>query len=383
MKHRSASAALVSAVSLFGMTLVPAHGAPLAANDDATTEAVETYTRNNSTDARTAAAAIEDQAEVVREVNDSGIELGVDADIWIDHEAAVQQVWVRTQHKQVADAFQQLSLSEETSVTVVEDPPIADQVPPLTDEIEAVVRDHAPGVQGMYVRPADGALIVESTDVPADVNTDAIATGSGFSVVIAEQVEPASDSILTRGGVGLSSCTAGFSARNGSTYIGVFSAAHCGTSQRVYTNTAGTGSYVNATRTVQVHNANADIGFYRVPSGHFVSSSFYGSSSSSATSMGSPQDVPVGITACHRGKTTGWRCGEITSISYRPTYAGACPNTTCNAVFVRASAQQAGGDSGGPWVNGRSPIGIHKGGGTSWSIYSKISRIPSATSLYY
>jgi hypothetical protein len=383
MKHRLAAVTIVSAGSLLGVTLIPAHGVPLAVHDDSASEAVESYARDNSTDVLAAAAALEDQTEIAREVRDSGIELGVDADIWIDHEGEAQQVWIRTEHIQVADAFERLSLSEETSVTVVDDPPIVEQVPALTDEVEAVVRIYAPGVQGMYVRLADGALIVESTDIPEEVNTDAIATASGFAVVVAEQVEPASDSILTRGGVGLSSCTAGFSARNGSTYIGVFSAAHCGTSQRVYTNTAGTGSYVTGTRTLKVHNANADIGFYRIPSGHFVSSSFYGSSSSSATNMGSPQDVPVGITACHRGKTRGWKCGEITSISYRPTWAGACPNTTCNAVFVRASAEQAGGDSGGPWVNGSAPIGIHKGGASGWSVYSKISRIPSGTSLYY
>lgn len=245
------------------------------------------------------------------------------------------------------------------------------------------MRTHTPGVQGMYVRLADGALVVETSDDPAALDMEALNAEVPFSAVVVERVEAASDTALTtRGGVGMSSCTAGFSARNGSTYLGVYAAAHCGTTQSVYTNTAGTGSSVTGTRSLEVHNANADIGFYRIPVGNFVSRSIYGASPRRATALGAPQDVPEGISVCHRGKATGWTCGTITSIAYKPTWAGACPNTTCNPAFVRVSAPTVAGDSGGPWVNGNAPIGIHKGGAATWSVYSKISRVPAGTALY-
>lgn len=388
MERSTALLAIVASAALSGLVLAPSQAAPDNGTIGPEALAVRDYEQENAVSAEVAEAAVSDQQAVVDMLNEQDLELGTDADVWFEQTSSGQRLSVRTQSAEVVTSVTGLALSGETSVTVLDGAPVATAVPELADAIEATARDFAPGVQGMYVRSADGALVVETTDAVSDVDAAELAASTGFNDVAVEQVAAASDTILTRGGVHMYGCTAAFSARNGSSYIGVFSAAHCGTSRRVYTNTAGTGSYVTGTRTAQNYGANADIGFYRIPSGNFVSSSFYGSSSSSATTMGSAQDVPEGITVCHRGRPAlGWDCGTITSIAYRPTWAGACPNGTCNAVFVRVGgAPTSGGDSGGPWVNGNHPIGVHKGGASGvggYSVYSKISRIPSATSLYY
>lgn len=351
------------------------------AAEDPVRAAAQAYSADNDVELSSAIEAVQDQGLVIEAVNDLDVELGVDADVWVDQDGAEQHVVVRTEQDRLARAINQLDLSPGTTVTVLDEPPISEQGIALTDEVERVVRDQSPNVQGLYVRPSDGALVVETSDDPAGLSAGEIASASGFPAVIIEQVEEASDSILVRGGVALGGCTAGFSAKYGS-YIGYFSAAHCGASQKTFSNTAGTGTSVTGTRRVQNYGVNADIAFYSIPSGNTLSRTFFGSSSTSATSVGGPQDVPVGASVCHRGKTKGWKCGKITSISYKPTWSGACPGGSCNSVFVRVSAEQAGGDSGGPWVNGTSPIGIHKGGAATWSVYSKISRIPSGSSLY-
>ncbi|MFV2087599.1 trypsin-like serine protease [Micromonospora sp. LOL_021] len=320
--------------------------------------------------------------EIVDAISNLGIELGVDADVWVEQHDGAQELKVRTARKDIAAALGGLSLSGSTSVTVVDEPTIASRRLVVTDEVAESVRAVSPGVQGLYVRTADGALVVDTTDTAAKADVAALQRATGFAKIEVTRVEPAGDTaILVRGGVALGGCTAGFSATYGS-YKGYFTAGHCGSSQVTYSNTAGTGSWVTGTKRIQAYNTNSDIAFFSIPSDNYISSTFFGSSSSSATSVGFPADVPEGITACHRGKAVGWGCGTITSIAYQPTWSGACPGGTCNAVFVRVGTGTAAGDSGGPWVNGNRPIGIHKGGGSSYSVYSKIYRIPAGTSIY-
>jgi hypothetical protein len=56
------------------------------------------------------------------------------------------------------------------------------------------------------------------------------------------------------------------------------------------------------------------------------------------------------------------------SLVYQPTYAGACPGTTCSAVWIKvggSSLECYGGDSGGPWFNAGTAYGIYKGQASS------------------
>ncbi len=133
-----------------------------------------------------------------------------------------------------------------------------------------------------------------------------------------------------RGGVAMSSCTAGFPVTKPSTsQVGLVTAGHCGNSQ-----------------------------------------------------SGTPANAIVGHYICHRGKTTGYSCGYVVSTTFAPTWSNACNGAACSAVFTRVDSSTFAnqpGDSGGPWFNGGVPVGIHKGGlygdYAAWSVYTPISKL--------
>ena len=96
----------------------------------------------------------------------------------------------------------------------------------------------------------------------------------------------------------------------------------------------------------------------------------------------------VGSYLCHRGITTGYRCGDVTSNEYVPTWSGACNGVACKARFVRVDAAEQVCDSGGPWfwTNGTGTnraYGIHKGGGVTFSVFSKLQYVPGSTRPRY
>jgi streptogrisin C len=123
---------------------------------------------------------------------------------------------------------------------------------------------------------------------------------------------------------------------------------------------------------------------------------YFGASTAVADQV--PQEANVtsteGTWACHRGKTTGWSCGSLQNVQYKPVYTGACLNAAgasvaCESRFVLVrglNLNNAGGDSGGPWVRGSGldePLGVHKGGnasGDAW--YSKLGNLPSNVSIW-
>jgi hypothetical protein len=388
MRVVAALVGCLSLVALTGFTTQPFNSdspepevVNSTAESDALRAAVLAFAVDNGASVETAELAINDQEVAAELIAELDIELGVDADIWIENSAGSQEIFVRTAEPLIADAASALATSDQTSITVIHESPITERSPRVQGDLEKIVRESTDGVQGMYVRVDDGSLVVETVDPPSEIDSQALAERTGFEMVVIEQVEEFSDSVAMRGGISLGSCTAGFTARYGS-YVGIITAAHCGASLNAYGNTAGTGLSTPATRRILTHNANADIAFLSVASTNSVFATFFGSSTSSPTAHGGPQEMPQGATVCHRGKTTGWNCGAITSIAYRPTWSGACVTSPCNASFVQVRATQGPGDSGGPWVNGSSPVGIHKGGSATLSVYSKFSRVPSGVTLY-
>ena len=303
----------------------------------------------------------------------------MDFDLWTEPSASGQGVFVRSSSDVPEDVLVAADLSSDTSVTIVNEAAIGrDTAAALSDEVEHAVDATVPDVQGVYVDVTDGALVVQ-TSASETLSTDEIAV-PGFDSVRVEHVDgPMSDSIAVRGGVGMSGCTAAFPATSGS-YIGFYSAAHCG-SMTVYANTAGTGTGTAAAIRSRNHGPNADIAFFSIANSNSISRTFFGSSSTQATATSGPVSVGEGFTVCHRGKTTGWNCGKVQSIAYKPTWSNACNGSTCRPVFVSVAARQAGGDGGGPWVSGNSAIGIHKGGNPNLSVYSKMNYVPAGTGM--
>lgn len=305
-------------------------------------------------------------------------------DFWVEHANDQLSAHIRTLDPDVANAVTAASVSASTVVSVLDEVPSAKSVT-HDDDLAKLVIEHVEGAQGMFIDVETGVLVIDVHDSNEFVGVHDIPGLEEFGI---DEIdinlldEPIYDTITVRGGVALGSCTAGFPARQ-SSYIGYYSAAHCGISQATYANTAGTGASVTGTRRHYVHNSNGDIGFYSVATSNTVVGTFHGSSSSTPTVVSAPIDNANGATICSRGKTLGWRCGTVRSNAYRPTYSGACPTGTCNATFVSVGVGTAGGDSGGPWVSGGNrPVGIHKGGSSSQSILSKIQYAPSATDLW-
>ncbi|WP_299932411.1 S1 family peptidase [uncultured Nocardioides sp.] len=194
-----------------------------------------------------------------------------------------------------------------------------------------------------------------------------------------------------KGGLRMTSCTTGFTVINSSTLNkSVATAAHCADSFQQYTKwEPSDGVYHTMNFRGQVRDANADIAWYGTPA-HEVRPRFYGAirggEGTEQTSWGA---AGVGSHLCHQGKTTDYSCGDVTSVSYQPTYAGACPST-CNSSFVRvfgSNLKNLPGDSGGPWYRDSTIYGVHKGGQYNGSIpgqvayYSKYLYLPTQQSL--
>lgn len=343
------------------------------------TAAIESYMEENAVSWADAETAIKDQDLLTHLISERDVPLGVEADIWLRRENGVQVVHLRTQDEELASAIRQIAFN---ATTVQRHSGTPQDRGKITPETQSRVRSVTPGVQGMYVDLAQGALVIETTDLLGASEVNELRQTLPFPEIAINLVEPASDSIQIIGGASLGSCTLGFPATFGS-YKGFLTAAHCGTSQVVYEPfTLGSPS-TTGTRRAMNYGANADISFMSVPNSNVMTSKIH--AQSSIINRGTPASVGTGTTVCHRGKTTGWACGSVSAIDYVPVWSGACPGGACNPVFVHVSAAQAGGDSGGPWVvSSNRPIGIHKGGSATggWSVYSLVSYMPSGASLY-
>ncbi|HYW09048.1 MAG TPA: S1 family peptidase [Longimicrobium sp.] len=167
-----------------------------------------------------------------------------------------------------------------------------------------------------------------------------------------------------RGGANLSTCTSGFVVANSAGTRGVTTASHCGNTQS-YFEFSGT-SYA-MTFVAERDDADEDVQWHTTAQAEVPQ--FYADLTTSArvlTGRRLRSSTAVGNTACHRGKTTGYSCGAVSSTTYQPTYS--CGGTTCSATYISVTGANlacAGGDSGGPWFNGQTAFGLHVAGSSS------------------
>lgn len=328
--------------------------------------AAESYQESHGVSDAVAEDAIADQESAAQLLHDNGATLGVDADMWVEHEAGNQTLHVRTADSSLTTELKNSLALTETELIIHEEAVGTAPKTMADEDLNEEVKEITPGLQGMYSRASDGVLVVETLDELTDDELSEIGEILGYDDVELNTVhEPSSDQLTVRGGAAMTSCTTGFAG----TYageIGVISARHCGESeQSVYDAPVDTsGDSAPTDHTMSTYKRRADIGFFAVPSGSTLSSTFYGDDPSPIDLGSGPIEVGEGFTVCHQGKTTGWACGDVTSIAYQPTYDDACLDDVCEATFVRVGAvNQNPGDSGGPWITGEnSAIGIHKGG---------------------
>jgi streptogrisin C len=171
----------------------------------------------------------------------------------------------------------------------------------------------------------------------------------------------------TRGGADLSTCTSGYVVRHpvGGT-TGYITAGHCPNNQTYF---EFGGVNYSTTFVGEIQDADQDVQWHTTP--HIEEPRFYADSTTSHRPLNSQltrSAQSVGGYVCHRGKTTGYSCGTIETKTFAPTYANACPGTTCSPVWVRVSGPSLkcfSGDSGGPWFLVYTAYGINKGGASS------------------
>lgn len=269
----------------------------------------------------------------------------------------------------------------------------------VTDELVDDGIAAMPDVDGMYYDVTTGAVVVDySGDGDESLFDDLAATveeaGSTLEVRISEGEGGDArvgglDSIYTS-----TWCTIGFTilASDGTTRT--TTAGHCPDSPWRYE--AASGSHSNPiAMTGERRTARADIQWGTTgmaPLPQIVTSTM--STRVTVTSVVDRADS-LGDLVCHRGSTTGYSCGTVTSINYRPTWDGACHGVTCAAEWVQVTGPQLacyGGDSGGPVFAGGAAYGFLKGamytgtgrGECDWLVYmpqDALSEIGASASI--
>ena len=170
-------------------------------------------------------------------------------------------------------------------------------------------------------------------------------------------------------------CTSGFAAqRSGQGAYGILTAGHCGDKVRNESYTVSmrniTLPYINGWASV-----SADAQFHSIPTGsaHELRAEYRCNSVPRRAwcdvSGTTPRDEMINDYICHTGRNSGFTCGDVVDISYKPKHSTACYSRhdlpiACNNTFVRVegtSLRSCGGDSGGPWYRNGSAYGIHKG----------------------
>lgn len=295
------------------------------------------------------------------------------ADIWFEVDQERQTLNIRSDDKDVARG-----LALEQDVNVHQEPSVGDSLTAYVDGSTTQWMQEFPNIMGISSDVRDASIyfdVWDSSYVEGSVlSGDALgryselAVGAPYRISVVIQDRPSGDS--NRGGLRMSTCTTGFSAYNSSYSRGLLTAAHCG-----YQDWYANGSSTANASTLRASNwgANADIQFRSIS---VITHADYWTGAAYVPVNGTRTVYPGDYT-CGRGKSSGFRCGIISSTTYKPTWSGACNGVVCNSVFVSVPVGQTGGDSGGPWFSAGYAHGIHKGGSSSFSVYSKIGYRPS------
>lgn len=211
-----------------------------------------------------------------------------------------------------------------------------------------------------------GAALSKNYSEPALFTFNNTAANNPVNVSLVEVRQLAKNEADIYGGLGLRTCTSGFSVKNASGTKGILTSAHCNNSQ--------TYSGKSLPFQSEIYTAACDVQWHTAPD-FSVTNEFRSSSSGfkrKVTGTVSRNSQTVGGYVCKYGKTTGYKCGYITSKNYLSTSQ---PNST--ATFIRVSKDgvdlSSGGDSGGPWFLGNNAYGIHKCGIGNDSCYMAIN----------
>lgn len=196
------------------------------------------------------------------------------------------------------------------------------------------------------------------------------ATESRVVVVAVAELSQPEQLAPMRGGRPLTSCSAGFTARNASGSIGMLSAGHCSDSQ-IYWDTFEVLPFAS-----RQYSGSRDVGFYHRGCGLTGPNEFdSGLGIRQVTGTRTRDQQVVGSMVCRFGMTTPYRCGLIHSKNICPSYVSGCSSTFIRVRPTDGLPLSAGGDSGGPWFLETIAYGIHSGRvtGTNDAVYMAIN----------
>ena len=206
-------------------------------------------------------------------------------------------------------------------------------------------------------------LLPEGTSTRTSYAVDSFGLEDDRDIAVRIRIDysPAESADGYRGGFDMTSCTSGFNIVVNGTR-GMTTSAHCPDTQSY--RTFGSTTWNATTYRSQALTRTADIQWHTTSL--TPGWAFHGSSTSSTQLVTSRtlRTSQSGDYICHRGKSTDYSCGTVTTVSYTPTYSGACGSTPCNPMFVLAqgpSLECYPGDSGGPVFSGGSAYGWYKG----------------------
>lgn len=156
--------------------------------------------------------------------------------------------------------------------------------------------------------------------------------------------------------VGNKGCTAGFVVEHEVTgNKGIATAGHCGTSDGEYN---GTYVYFQS----RGFGGNADVGWFDSPAVAWGARfKFNGSDTRDVTSRKSRAYMNIGDGICKYGKVTGYKCGEITNVTYCPSYVPNCLDTFFRLHNGSNLDISEDGDSGGPVFLAEQAWGFNSG----------------------
>ena len=328
-----------------------------------------------------AQAGLGDLADQIRQHHDDVL-----AGIWIEHEPAHKLVVWTTADRPAIRALVAAVEGIEVELRSGARTTYADAIDAMTRE--AVRFSDVPGLDGYLIDERTGELVLHVGGVGEGVATplaDQAAAEFSERTGIPARVESASTSAddgHTYGGNNLSSCTSGFVVKNSIGTRGYATAGHCNDTQTFFE--FGGGSY-STTATSEVRNASTDIQWATTT--HSEYPEFYANSTTARRTLKAQKfrsSTIVGDYVCHRGKSTGYSCGDIDNISYVPNDPDACPGT-CSPVWILVKGPNLEcypGDSGGPFFNWQTAYGFYKGQSSSGTSASDCTHAYFMSSTY-
>lgn len=231
---------------------------------------------------------------------------------------------------------------------------------------------------GIGVNVMQNAVELSGPDVLSAEDLDSLSAVAG--VRLTHDVSPGVKPGHTYGGKGMRDpddvCTSGFSVQDAvSGRSGILTAGHCFEADATYVESS-TIEYAADLGGKRL-DANQDFAWYET--GHDEYPKFWDGVTLRDVTGTKARLEMVGETVCHYGLKTGYSCGLVSDIHYRPSDV-ICGGVTCDPVWVKVSSVSGNlrcwfGDSGGPMFTSTVAWGIFSGQSSDGPAYGECRHV--------